>query len=145
MQVLPRRVTKVTQPVLNIAIIDTAMACVLASQDVVCIWNDRCFKIKFVAGSFLFCSLRSAYSLSIVSRHMVFLLKSESFIAPLQLLKTHASPKLRVAMIPLRRSPRVAKYLRLRYPILPRRMFLAKKEHSLNRSEYGHCANNLVA
>jgi inhibitor of Bruton tyrosine kinase len=45
-QVLPRKVTKITQPVLDIAITDTAMACLLGTQDVVCIWNDRHFKIK---------------------------------------------------------------------------------------------------
>jgi hypothetical protein len=45
-QVLPRKVTKITQSVMGISITDTAMACLLDSQDVVCIWNDRHFKIK---------------------------------------------------------------------------------------------------
>lgn len=47
-QVFPRKVTKVTHPVINITITDTALACLLDTQDVVCIWNDRYFRIKFV-------------------------------------------------------------------------------------------------
>lgn len=48
LQVLPRKVTKITLPVMDISITDTAMACLLGTQDVICIWNDRHFKIKYV-------------------------------------------------------------------------------------------------
>jgi hypothetical protein len=47
-QVLPRRVTKITESVMGISITDTAMACLLFTQDVICICNDRHFKIKYV-------------------------------------------------------------------------------------------------
>ncbi|KAF7985816.1 hypothetical protein HWV62_474 [Athelia sp. TMB] len=51
-QVLPRKVTKVAVPVISISITDSVMACLLSSQDVVCIMNDRQFKISFPVHSF---------------------------------------------------------------------------------------------
>ncbi|KAG6812376.1 hypothetical protein H0H92_003189 [Tricholoma furcatifolium] len=44
-QILPRKATKVTQPVIDVSISDSAMACLLGTKDVVCIWNDRHIKI----------------------------------------------------------------------------------------------------
>ncbi|GLB40300.1 putative regulator of chromosome condensation (RCC1) repeat [Lyophyllum shimeji] len=51
-QILPRKATKVTQPVIDITITDSAMACLLVSQDVICIWNDRHMKIMFPGHAF---------------------------------------------------------------------------------------------
>ncbi|KAG5351469.1 hypothetical protein C0989_006387 [Termitomyces sp. Mn162] len=51
-QVLPRKATKVTQPVIDISISDSAMACLLDTHDVICIWNDRHIKIVFPGHSF---------------------------------------------------------------------------------------------
>jgi hypothetical protein len=45
-QILPRKVTKITSPVKGVSITDTALACLLETQDIICIWNDRHFKIK---------------------------------------------------------------------------------------------------
>ncbi|KAG6862478.1 hypothetical protein C0995_000024 [Termitomyces sp. Mi166 len=50
--VLPRKATKVTQPVIDISISDSAMACLLETHDVICIWNDRHIKIVFPGHSF---------------------------------------------------------------------------------------------
>ena len=46
-QILPRKVTKITLPVKGLSITDTALACLLVTQDIICIWNDRHFKIKY--------------------------------------------------------------------------------------------------
>ncbi|OCH89259.1 hypothetical protein OBBRIDRAFT_842555 [Obba rivulosa] len=51
-QIQPRKVTKVTQPVLSLSITDTALACLLETQDVICIWNDGHFKVNFPAHAF---------------------------------------------------------------------------------------------
>ncbi|KAJ6502123.1 hypothetical protein C8R45DRAFT_1190437 [Mycena sanguinolenta] len=51
-QVIPRKVSKVVRPVLAISLTDHAMACLLDSQDVVCIWNDRYIKINFPVHAF---------------------------------------------------------------------------------------------
>ncbi|KAJ7632971.1 hypothetical protein FB45DRAFT_914037 [Roridomyces roridus] len=51
-QVLPRKVSKVVRPVLDISLTDNAMACLLDNQDVVVIWNDRYSKILFPAHVF---------------------------------------------------------------------------------------------
>ncbi|KZP19714.1 hypothetical protein FIBSPDRAFT_1024492 [Athelia psychrophila] len=51
-QLLPRKVTKITVPVISIAMTDTAMACLTAAQDVICIMNDRHFKINFPMHAF---------------------------------------------------------------------------------------------
>ncbi|KAI0782827.1 regulator of chromosome condensation 1/beta-lactamase-inhibitor protein II [Abortiporus biennis] len=51
-QISPRRVTKVSQPVLAVSITDTAMACLLQSHDVICLWNDGYFRINFPSQSF---------------------------------------------------------------------------------------------
>ncbi|KDQ61981.1 hypothetical protein JAAARDRAFT_528626 [Jaapia argillacea MUCL 33604] len=51
-QVLPRKVPKLTNPVEAISLSDTAMACLLVTQEVVCIWNDRHFKINFANQAF---------------------------------------------------------------------------------------------
>ncbi|TFY58443.1 hypothetical protein EVJ58_g6418 [Rhodofomes roseus] len=51
-QVLPRVVTKVSQPVISVSITDNAMACLLSTQDVICLWNDGHFKVNFPAQSF---------------------------------------------------------------------------------------------
>ncbi|KAJ7286245.1 hypothetical protein C8J57DRAFT_1446850 [Mycena rebaudengoi] len=51
-QVIPRKVAKVTRPVLAISLTDHAMACLLDTQDVVCIWNDRYIKINFPTHAF---------------------------------------------------------------------------------------------
>ncbi|KAF5382168.1 hypothetical protein D9615_004464 [Tricholomella constricta] len=51
-QILPRKATKVNQPVLDISITDSAMACLLVTQDVICVWNDRNMKIMFPGHAF---------------------------------------------------------------------------------------------
>ncbi|THH30426.1 hypothetical protein EUX98_g3763 [Antrodiella citrinella] len=51
-QILPRKVTKVVLPVLQISIMETAMACLLESHDVICIYNDATFKINFPTQTF---------------------------------------------------------------------------------------------
>ncbi|KAH8103636.1 hypothetical protein DFH11DRAFT_1655204, partial [Phellopilus nigrolimitatus] len=58
-QVLPRRVTQVAQPVRNVALSDAAMAVLLTSNDVLCFAGGRSFKIKLVHTSFPFVCLRS--------------------------------------------------------------------------------------
>ncbi|KAI5119669.1 hypothetical protein M0805_007759 [Coniferiporia weirii] len=51
-QILPRRVTQITQPVVGVAISDAAMACLLESQDIICFYNGRNFKINFPTQNF---------------------------------------------------------------------------------------------
>ncbi|KAJ7709467.1 hypothetical protein B0H17DRAFT_1028081 [Mycena rosella] len=51
-QVVPRKVAKVVRPVVAISLTDHAMACLLDTQDVVCIWNDRYIKIVFPTHAF---------------------------------------------------------------------------------------------
>ncbi|KAJ7481215.1 hypothetical protein B0H11DRAFT_2024703 [Mycena galericulata] len=51
-QVVPRKVSKVVRPVLAISLTDSAMACLLDTQDVVCFWNDRHMKIIFPVHAF---------------------------------------------------------------------------------------------
>ena len=45
-QLLPRRVTQVTQPVVDLAMSDNAVCILLASRDVLCFWGGKHFKIK---------------------------------------------------------------------------------------------------
>jgi len=51
-QVMPRVVTKISQPVLSVCITDSALACLLNTNDVVCLWNDGHFKVNFPAHAF---------------------------------------------------------------------------------------------
>ncbi|KAI0924161.1 hypothetical protein AcW1_006352 [Taiwanofungus camphoratus] len=51
-QILPRLVTKISQPVISITITDTTLACLLSTKDVICLWNDGHFKVNFPAHSF---------------------------------------------------------------------------------------------
>ncbi|KAF8205776.1 hypothetical protein K438DRAFT_1918026 [Mycena galopus ATCC 62051] len=51
-QVVPRKVSKVVRPVVAISLTDHAMACLLDTQDVICIWNDRYIKIIFPVHAF---------------------------------------------------------------------------------------------
>ncbi|KAJ7085719.1 hypothetical protein B0H15DRAFT_846085 [Mycena belliarum] len=51
-QVIPRKVSKVVRPVVAISLTDNAMACLLDTQDVVCLWNDRYIKIVFPTHAF---------------------------------------------------------------------------------------------
>ncbi|KAJ7766843.1 hypothetical protein B0H16DRAFT_1522600 [Mycena metata] len=51
-QVIPRKVAKIVRPVMAIALTDHAMACLLDTQDVVCLWNDRLIKIIFPVHAF---------------------------------------------------------------------------------------------
>ncbi|KAI0358283.1 hypothetical protein OH77DRAFT_1421600 [Trametes cingulata] len=51
-QIQPRVVTKITKPVLSVSITDSALACLLDTQEVVCLWNDGHFKVNFPAYSF---------------------------------------------------------------------------------------------
>ncbi|KAI0675984.1 hypothetical protein C8Q78DRAFT_963164 [Trametes maxima] len=51
-QVQPRVVTKVTKPVISVSITDSALACLLDTQEVICLWNDGHFKVNFPAYSF---------------------------------------------------------------------------------------------
>ncbi|KAF8886287.1 regulator of chromosome condensation 1/beta-lactamase-inhibitor protein II [Infundibulicybe gibba] len=46
-QILPRRVTKITGPVIAISMTDTAMACLLEKHHVILMWNDRHTRIQF--------------------------------------------------------------------------------------------------
>ncbi|WWC60971.1 uncharacterized protein I303_103548 [Kwoniella dejecticola CBS 10117] len=46
-QIVPRRVTSITQPVLDIAFTDYAMICLLDSYEVLCFHRDTSFKISF--------------------------------------------------------------------------------------------------
>ena len=47
-QVVPRIVSKVTKPVLNVAMTDSAMACLLSTSDVVLLFNDGHMRVKCV-------------------------------------------------------------------------------------------------
>ncbi|KAJ6490484.1 hypothetical protein DFH09DRAFT_374031 [Mycena vulgaris] len=51
-QIIPRKVSKVVRPVVAISLTDHAMACLLDTQNVVCIWNDRYIKIIFPTQAF---------------------------------------------------------------------------------------------
>ncbi|PIL24898.1 hypothetical protein GSI_12785 [Ganoderma sinense ZZ0214-1] len=51
-QMSPRVVTKVNKPVLSVSITDSALACLLETQEVICLWNDGHFKVNFPAYSF---------------------------------------------------------------------------------------------
>ncbi|KAI0369776.1 hypothetical protein BV20DRAFT_996250 [Pilatotrama ljubarskyi] len=51
-QMQPRVVTKVTKPVISVSITDSALACLLDTQEVICLWNDGHFKVNFPAYSF---------------------------------------------------------------------------------------------
>lgn len=51
-QVLPKKIIKVNQPVIAIALTDSAMACLLRNQQVECIWNDRHYRINFPTQAF---------------------------------------------------------------------------------------------
>ncbi|EJC99723.1 uncharacterized protein FOMMEDRAFT_170318 [Fomitiporia mediterranea MF3/22] len=51
-QVLPRRVTQITLPVVDVALSDGAMAVLLANHDAHCFHNGRTFKINFPTQSF---------------------------------------------------------------------------------------------
>nr|VWO99799.1 FAD-dependent monooxygenase DEP2 (EC (Depudecin biosynthesis cluster protein 2) [Ganoderma boninense] len=51
-QAAPRVVTKVNKPVLSVSITDSALACLLETQEVICLWNDGHFKVNFPAYSF---------------------------------------------------------------------------------------------
>lgn len=46
-QVLPRLVARITHSVIEVVISDSAMACLLSSKEVICLWNDRHSKINF--------------------------------------------------------------------------------------------------
>ncbi|WWC89884.1 uncharacterized protein L201_004812 [Kwoniella dendrophila CBS 6074] len=46
-QIVPRRVTSITQPVLDIAFTDYAMICLLDTYEVLCFHRDTSFKISF--------------------------------------------------------------------------------------------------
>ncbi|EJF64315.1 hypothetical protein DICSQDRAFT_54213 [Dichomitus squalens LYAD-421 SS1] len=51
-QIAPRVVTKINKPVLSVSITDSALACLLETQEVICLWNDGDFKVNFPAYSF---------------------------------------------------------------------------------------------
>ncbi|KAI0642387.1 hypothetical protein C8Q79DRAFT_250744 [Trametes meyenii] len=51
-QIQPRVVTKITKPVISVSITDSALACLLDTQEVICLWNDGYFKVNFPAYSF---------------------------------------------------------------------------------------------
>ncbi|KAG2012110.1 ankyrin repeat domain-containing protein 28 [Coprinopsis cinerea AmutBmut pab1-1] len=51
-QVIPRKVTKFSQPVIALALSDNAMAGLLQTQQVECIWNDRHYRINFPIHAF---------------------------------------------------------------------------------------------
>ncbi|KAF9456753.1 hypothetical protein BDZ94DRAFT_1345506 [Collybia nuda] len=51
-QILPRKASKVTYPVVALSLTDNAMACLLETHDVICIWNDRQIKIPFPGHAF---------------------------------------------------------------------------------------------
>ncbi|TFK37476.1 hypothetical protein BDQ12DRAFT_685375 [Crucibulum laeve] len=51
-QILPRKVPQVTKPVIDISITDSAMACLLITQQVECIYNDRHFRVNFPGHAF---------------------------------------------------------------------------------------------
>ncbi|KAK2467695.1 hypothetical protein APHAL10511_000289 [Amanita phalloides] len=46
-QILPRKVSKLAHKVIDVALSDTAMACLLNTRDVICVWNDKEVKINF--------------------------------------------------------------------------------------------------
>ncbi|KAF8653250.1 hypothetical protein AX16_004048 [Volvariella volvacea WC 439] len=51
-QVYPRIVTQVTDPVISISLSDSLMACLLVTHEVLCFWNDRHFKLSFPVSNF---------------------------------------------------------------------------------------------
>ncbi|KAG6330631.1 hypothetical protein ID866_8458 [Astraeus odoratus] len=51
-QVYPRQVSVVTQPVHDIAMAETAMVCLFVSGEVVCLWHDGISKVSFPNHSF---------------------------------------------------------------------------------------------
>ncbi|KAI0742011.1 hypothetical protein C8Q80DRAFT_1347035 [Daedaleopsis nitida] len=50
-QISPRVVTKINKPVISVSITDSALACLLETQEVVCLWNDGHYKVKHVSAS----------------------------------------------------------------------------------------------
>ncbi len=46
-QVLPRKVTVISQPVVDVAMSDYAMICLLDSAEVLCFHHDAHFKIRY--------------------------------------------------------------------------------------------------
>lgn len=50
-QNLPRMVSKITKPVVSLCLADFALVCLLQTQEVICIWSDRVFKLKYVMDS----------------------------------------------------------------------------------------------
>ncbi|KAF9046893.1 hypothetical protein BDZ89DRAFT_1155147 [Hymenopellis radicata] len=51
-QILPRRVTKITKPIISLCLTDSALVCLLNTQEVICIWSDRSFKLNFPSHGF---------------------------------------------------------------------------------------------
>ncbi|KIY64568.1 hypothetical protein CYLTODRAFT_401654 [Cylindrobasidium torrendii FP15055 ss-10] len=50
--VVPRIVSKITRPVVQVCLTESALVCLLDSQDVVCLWSGRVIKINFPAHGF---------------------------------------------------------------------------------------------
>ncbi|TFK66171.1 hypothetical protein BDN72DRAFT_772416 [Pluteus cervinus] len=53
-QPFPRIVTHLSMPVLSVCLSDSAMVCLLASREVVCLWNNRHFKLRYTRRSYAY-------------------------------------------------------------------------------------------
>ncbi|KIL60845.1 hypothetical protein M378DRAFT_130290 [Amanita muscaria Koide BX008] len=51
-QIYPRKVSKIVGRVVDVALSDTAMACLVSTGDVICVWNDKETKINFPLQTF---------------------------------------------------------------------------------------------
>ncbi|KAH6915615.1 hypothetical protein BKA70DRAFT_1178804 [Coprinopsis sp. MPI-PUGE-AT-0042] len=51
-QILPRKVTKFSQPIISLALSEHAMVGLLQTQQVECVWNDRHYRINFPIHAF---------------------------------------------------------------------------------------------
>ncbi|KAH8833023.1 hypothetical protein DL96DRAFT_701738 [Flagelloscypha sp. PMI_526] len=52
-QIQPRKATRIIRAVTDVAMTDSAMACLVETQDIICVWKDMHFKINFPSNGVL--------------------------------------------------------------------------------------------
>ncbi|KAJ2921453.1 hypothetical protein H1R20_g15641, partial [Candolleomyces eurysporus] len=82
-QVLPRIVTKFSMPIVAMSLTDNVMACLLRSQQVECVWNDRHYRINFPIHAFPSEIQPYRPPQAIKASHIAKLVASENLIAAL--------------------------------------------------------------
>ncbi|KAJ2916728.1 hypothetical protein MD484_g3726, partial [Candolleomyces efflorescens] len=82
-QVPPRKVTKFSMPIVDMSLTDNVMACLLRSQQVECIWNDRHYRINFPVHAFPSEIQPYRPPQAIKASHIAKLVASENLIAAL--------------------------------------------------------------